>query len=64
LHYSTKKLFEWRPFAHVAIDHQPLTTFKQWKALAAISGCDQSQRGQTGCFQLFLNPISFLGNKI
>jgi len=22
---------EWRPFAHVAIDHQPLTALEQWK---------------------------------
>jgi len=21
---------EWRPFAHVAIDHQPLTALEQW----------------------------------
>jgi len=23
---------EWCPFAHVAIDHQPLTMLEQWKA--------------------------------
>jgi len=23
---------EWRPFAYVAIDHQPLAALEQWKA--------------------------------
>jgi len=23
---------KWRPFAHIAIDHQPLTALEQWKA--------------------------------
>jgi len=25
-------IMEWRPFAHFAIDHQPLTALEQWKA--------------------------------
>jgi len=41
---------EWRPFVHVAIDHQPLTAFEQWKTsrhrlLWVVGG--QSQRGPT-----------------
>jgi len=28
--------------------NQPLTALQQWKAPAAVSGCGQSQRGQTG----------------
>jgi len=29
---SLKYIREWRPFIHVAIDHQPLTALEQWKA--------------------------------
>jgi len=29
--------FEWRPFAHVAINHQPLTRLEEWKASKADS---------------------------
>jgi len=38
------------PFGHVAITHQPLTALEQWKASrhAAVSGCGQWQRWQTG----------------
>jgi len=30
--YNICDVYEWRPFAHIAIDHQPLTALEQWKA--------------------------------
>jgi len=28
---------EWRPFAHVAVDHQPLTALEQWKVSGLLT---------------------------